>query len=425
MANFGIGLGAFLNGVANGANAYANIKDLASRSKMRDAQVADMEQQRADKQQYRSILKQNGADATAARQQDINNQISTGTDATGQPTYSVAGKSYANQAEATAAAEGQVGGFLDYWKKTAAPKLQQYWVENGDIDKAQNFSKWMEDSNVQEGMKNWANMARSFQVGDREGFLTNLNKTLTTSGYYDGAVQPIEASEKTNDKGQLLGYTVKFRDKGTGKESTQDFDSDDIQKLAVTGLSPSQIYSQGVDDMRAAKAARAAAVKTQDERQWEATKMDRQQQNTLESQANQSQLRRAEKVEEKRLGLGDASKDPLAKAKATESYLRDKGYSDDYIKKNAPALVGIQNQNKPRSSRIDDYIKLQTENDRAFSKLPLSQKIDQANKYIDTVDAASNGNISETPASTSQQPAKRQPGRRLFWDNNSQSMIER
>lgn len=415
MANFGIGLGAFLNGVANGANAYANIEDLRSRKVMRDAQVKRMQQDDADRDEYRSILR-------SAPEQP---QVTAATNPAGQQTFSVGGQSYPTQQDAQKAADAQVGGFLDNWKKTVGPKLQQHWLKTGEIDKAQNFDKWISDSNVQEGMKSWANMARSFQTGDRPGFLKHLNATLTQTGYYDGDVKPIEAVEKTNDKGQLTGYTVKFQDRATGKESSQDFDSDDIQKLAVVGLSPEQIYTQGMNELAAARKARAEAVKTQDERQWDVQKMGLQQQNTLEGQANQSQLRRAEKVEEKRLGLGDASKDPLAKAKATESYLRDKGYSDDYIKKNAPALVGIQNQNKPRSSRIDDYIKLQTENDRAFSKLPLSQKIDQANKYIDTVDAASNGNISETSATTSQQPAATPPGRRLFWDNNSQSMIER
>lgn len=415
MANFGIGLGAFLSGVANGANAYANIEDLRSRKVMRDAQVKRMQQDDADRDEYRSILR-------SAPEQP---QVTAATNPAGQQTFSVGGQSYPTQQDAQKAADAQVGGFLDNWKKTVGPKLQQHWLKTGEIDKAQNFDKWISDSNVQEGMKSWANMARSFQTGDRPGFLKHLNATLTQTGYYDGEVKPIEAIEKTNDKGQLTGYTVKFQDRATGKESSQDFDSDDIQKLAVVGLSPEQIYTQGMNELAAARKARAEAVKTQDERQWDVQKMGIQQQNTLEGQANQSQLRRAEKVEEKRLGLGDASKDPLAKAKATESYLRDKGYSDDYIKKNAPALVGIQNQNKPRSSRIDDYIKLQTENDRAFSKLPLSQKIDQANKYIDTVDAASNGNISETPATTSQQPAVSPPGRRLFWDSKSQSMIER
>ena len=415
MANFGIGLGAFLNGVANGAQVYSNIQDAKSKKELRDIQITKLKDDEADRQEYRSILRSGGQQPT----------VTTSTDTAGNSTYSVGGQSYASQDEAQKAADAQVGGFLDNWKKTVGPRLQQYWLKSGDIDKAQNFQKWMDDSSVQAGMKSWANMARAFQMGDRPGFLKHLNATLTQSGYYDGEVQPIGATEKTNDKGQLIGYTVNFRDKATGKESSQDFDSDDIQRLAVTGLSPAQIYEQGMNELTAAKKARSEAAKTQDERQWEAQKMEVQQQNALEKDANSSQLRRAEKAEEKRLGIGDASKDPLAKAKATSEWLKSQGYSDDYIAKNAPAMVGIQNQNKPRASRIEDYIKLQTENDRGFSKLPLSEKIDQANKFIDTVDAASNGNIGTSTTPTTQQPAVQPQGRRLFWDNTTKSMIER
>lgn len=415
MANFGIGLGAFLNGVANGANVMANIQDAKSKKELRDIQMTKLKEDEADRQEYRSILRGGGQQP----------QVTTGTDQAGNATYNVGGQSYANPEDAQKAADAQVGGFLDNWKKTVGPRLQQYWLKTGDIDKAQNFQKWMDDSNVQAGMKSWANMARAFQMGDRPGFLKHLNATLTQSGYYDGEVEPISASEKTNDKGQLIGYTVNFRDKATGKESSQDFDSDDIQRLAVTGLSPAQIYEQGMNELNAAKKARAEAAKTKDERQWEMTKLGVQQQNTLEGQANQSQLRMAEKAEEKRLGTGDATKDPLAKAKATAQWLKSQGYSDEYISKNAPAMVGIQNQNKPRSSRIEDYIKLQTENDRAFSKLPLSQKIDQANKFIDTVDAASNGNIEQPSAVPTQSTQTMPQGRRLFWDNTTQKMIER
>ena len=415
MANFGIGLGAFLNGVANGAQVYSNIQDAKSKKELRDIQISKMKEDEADRQEYRSILRGGAQQPT----------VTTGTDQAGNATYSVGGQNYASQDEAQKAADAQVGGFLDNWKKTVGPRLQQYWLKTGDIDKAQNFQKWMDDSNVQAGMKSWANMARAFQMGDRPGFLKHLNATLTQSGYYDGEVQPISATEKTNDKGQLIGYTVNFRDKATGKESSQDFDSDDIQRLAVTGLSPAQIYEQGMNELNAARKARAEATKTKDERQWEMTKLGVQQLNTLESQANASQLRTAEKAEQKRLGIGDTSKDPLAKAKATEAWLKSKGYSDDYIAKNAPALVGIQNQNKPRSSRIDDYIKLKTENDRNFSKLPVSKQIDEANSYIDSVDAATNGNISAPTAPTTQQPAAQPQGRRLFWDNTTQQMIER
>lgn len=416
MSNFGIGLGAFLNGVANGAQVYSNIQDAKSKKELRDIQVKKLKEDEADRQEYRSILRggsssPQGAVGTAPA---ANGAVQAGTPVNG-----------AGGQTATTQDDAQIGNFLDNWKKTVGPRLQEYWLKTGDIDKAQNFQKWMDDSNVQAGMKSWANMARAFQMGDRPGFLRHLNSTLTQSGYYDGEVEPIGATEKTNDKGQLIGYTVNFRDKATGKESSQDFDSDDIQRLAVTGLSPAQIYEQGMNELNAARKTRAEAAKTKDEREWEVNKLGIQQQNTLESQANQSQLRRAEKAEEKRLGTGDASKDPLAKAKATAQWLKSQGYSDEYIAKNAPAMVGIQNQNKPRASRIEDYIKLQTENDRNFSKLPLSEKIDQANKFIDTVDAASNGNISQ-PSSVPAQSTQAMPqGRRLFWDNTTQQMIER
>lgn len=415
MANFGIGLGAFLNGVANGAQVYSSIQDAMSKKELRDIQISKLKDDEADRQEYRSILRGGAQQPT----------VTTGSDQAGNPTYSVGGQSYPSQEEAQKAADAQIGGFLDNWKKTVAPKLQQFWLKNGDIEKAQNFDKWISDSNVQAGMKSWANMARAYQLGDRPNFLKHLNATLTQTGYYDGEVQPIGATEKTNDKGQLIGYTVNFRDKSTGKESSQDFDSDDIQRMAVVGLSPEQLYSQGMNELAAARKARADAAKTKGEREWEMTKLGVQQQNTLESQSNQSQLRRAEKAEEKLLGIGDAAKDPLAKAKATTDWLRQQGYSEEYIQKNAPAIVGIQNQNKPRSSRIEDFIKLKTENDRNFSKLPLSQQIEQANSYIDTVDKASNGNIDQ-PSSVPAQSTQTMPqGRRLFWDNNTKSMIER
>ena len=409
MSNFGIGLGAFLNGVGNGAQLYSTIQDSLSKKELRDIQISKLKDEEADRQEYRSILR--GGQPT----QPVNQT----------PVSAAGGQVNAAQSGAQAPEDNQIGGFLENWKKTVAPKLQQYWLKTGEIEKAQNFDKWISDSNVQAGMKSWANMARAYQLGDRPNFLKHLNATLTQSGYYDGEVEPINATEKTNDKGQLIGYTVNFRDKATGKESSQDFDGDDIQRMAVVGLSPEQLYTQGMNELNAARKARADAAKTKDEREWEMTKMGVQQQNTLENQSNASQLRRAEKAEEKRLGIGDASKDPLAKAKATTEWLRSQGYSEEYIQKNAPAIVGIQNQNKPRSSRIEDYIKLKTENDRNFSKMPLNKQIDEANAYIDSVDASSNGNIgkpSNVPAQNSQTMPQ---GRRLFWDNNTQSMIER
>lgn len=405
--NLGIGIGSFLDGLTRGASAYSNIQEQKSRQKVRDAQLAQLEQDTADKNQYRTIVRDGAQAANTARQADIQSAVASGA--------------------TPDQAESQVGSYLDYWKKTTAPQLTQHWMETGQVDKAQNFDKWLQDSNVQAGMKSWANMSRSFAMGDRAGFLKNLNATLTQSGYYDGNVQPLAATEKLNDKGQLVGYTVTFKDKATGKESSQDFDGNDIQRMAVIGLSPQQIYSQGMDELAAARKAQAENAKTQRDQNFKREEWGVKQQQTLEAQNNNSQLKIAEEAEKKRLGLVDPAKDPMAKAKATAEWLRSQGYDDAYIRKAAPALVGIQNQSKPMSSRIEDFIKTRIENDRQFSKLPLAKQIEQAQQYIATVDGASGDNTA--PAQTTQQPQnqQQQPQSRsvLLWDNKTGQMITR
>lgn len=405
--NLGIGIGSFLDGFTRGASAYSNIQEQKSRQKVRDAQLAELDQNTTDKNQYRTIVRDGAQTANTARQADIQKAVTAGA--------------------SPEDAEKQVGSYLDYWKKTTAPQLTQHWMETGEVDKAQNFDKWLEDSNVQQGMKNWANMSRSFAMGDRPGFLKNLNATLTQSGYYDGQMQPLGATEKLNDKGQLVGYTVTFKDKATGKESSQDFDGEDIQKMAVNGLSPQQIYSMGMDDIAAARKAQAENAKTQREQGFKREEWGVKQQNELESEANKSQLRMAEKAEEKRLGLGDASKDPMAKAKATAEWLKSQGYDDAYIRKAAPALVGIQNQSKPMSSRIEDFIKTRVENDRQFSKMPLAKQIEQAQEYIATVDGASGDDAAPAQNTQQQQNQSQQSQGRgvLLWDNKTGKMITR
>lgn len=414
MSNPGVGIGAFLTGLSNGVNTMANIQDMISRKELRDMQMKDLKRESENKDKYNAILQ------SAPKPMGITPVSGPN----GEQSYTVDGKSYGDQTTAQNAANTQNGDLLESWRNTVGPQLQQHWLETGDIEKAQNFDKWMEDKNVQKGMNSWAQMAKSFQTGDKSGFLKHLNSTLTQTGYYDGSVQPIEATEKMNDKGQMVGYTVRFKDKATGKESTQDYDGAEIQKLAVVGLSPSQIYSQGIDELRAGQKARAEAAKTADTRNWEVTKMGMQQDNTQQNNAQNSQLRRAEEAE--KLRLGGNKNDPLAKAKATEEYLRSKGYNDEYIANNAPALVGIQNQNKSTTARVEDYIKTQSEADsRGFARLPIEQKIKQAQEYITAVDGATGGNI-KTPVTTNQPvDQQQQQGQRLFWDNSTNSMITR
>ena len=55
-------------------------------------------------------------------------------------------------------------------------------------------------------------------------------------------------------------------------------------------------------------------------------------------------------------------------AQATIGFLRQNGVSDDYIKANLPAIVGLENKTRPMSSRVDDYIKMRSGADISFSR---------------------------------------------------------
>ena len=116
MANFGIGLGSFLTGVAQGADAYANIQNARSRQKLTDMQVSNLEKEQQSKQ---------GAIDLAAQGAD----------------------------EARAKTDGAIDNVMNYYMQNTAPKLQQYWLSQGDMDKANAFGKWIQDTNVQQGMK--------------------------------------------------------------------------------------------------------------------------------------------------------------------------------------------------------------------------------------------------------------------------------
>ena len=292
MSNFGIGLGAFMGGVNQGMEAGERFKTIQDNNKLRK-------------------IAAEGTDAAkAAREADIGKSIKVGSvDQNGAtvPTYEVDGQAYGSESEARGAAEKQVGSFMDYYTKTVMPQYQEHWMQTGQVDKAQAMQKWLENENVQKGVKSWANAVRSFQVGDSAGFKKNLLKAYNQQGYFDDGVTAEGIEDVKNDKGQLLGYKIKFKD-GKGNVTEQTFDGEDVAKLGLNALSPAEVLSYGVDQLKQAQAARS-----------ELAKEGRKQQNAIELEGvkqglginrdnNKSALRTAEKAEELRLGTNNTAK---------------------------------------------------------------------------------------------------------------------
>ena len=177
---------------------------------------------------------------------------------------------------------------------------------------------------------------------------------------------------------------ITLRNDKTGEETTHTFNSmDEVYKLAQQFGSPDQVFKFGMEQLAAGQKAAADAAK--EGRDWQRTLTTKEldQGYKLEGQANESQLRRAEKAEEARTGAGNRK---ITDAKATIAFLKENGASDEYIKSNMAGILGIENRSRPVSSRIDDYIKMRTDSDRKFGKMSLGDQIKEAQSYIAAVD---------------------------------------
>lgn len=339
MANFGIGLGSFMSGVAQGADAYANIQNARSRQKLTDMRVNELDRESKSKQGAIDISAQ-GADEAAAK------------------------------------TDGQIDNVMNYYMQNTAPKLQQYWLSQGDMDKANAFGKWIQDANVQQGMKYGAGMIRGAQMGDPNVVMDNMVKLYNQPGYFDDGMSAVKADVRRDKDGNAAGWDITLKNDKTGKETTHSFNSmDDIYKTAMQFGDPKNVFEYGMDQLKAGQKITAESAKEQRDWQRKLSEKEIDQNYKLEGQNNESQLRRAEKSAE-----GVTGNKKVQDAQAAEDYLRSRGVPESQIKALAPALIGVQNQSAPMSKRLDDYIKSRSEDftDKEWKKLSPQEQTKQA-----------------------------------------------
>ena len=225
MSNFGIGLGSFLSGFTQGAGAAQSLKRGMQQEKLTDMQIKNLEDQQAATQGARDLSAQGVKDATANT-------------------------------------DGQIDNVMGYYMQNVAPKLQQHWLANGDVEKANAFGKWIQDTNVQQGMKYGAAMIRSAQLGDPDGVMDNMVKLYNQPGYFEDGQSAVGAKIRRDDKGNAAGMDITLRNDKTGEETTHTFNGmDEVYQLAMQFGSPDQVFKYGMEQLRAGQKAQAEIAK--------------------------------------------------------------------------------------------------------------------------------------------------------------------
>lgn len=302
-ATFGIGVNQFADGLQRGMSLRENI----------------------DKRKKQMQLEQASSDAFDAAKQAQQADIDTGAEA--KP-------------------------LMDYYMKVSAPRVRDAYLQNGDVQTAKVWNDWIRSDGVQRGMASWAGAVRAAQQGDHEGFLRNYIDAYNNTGYYDDGVQAVGSKKLTNDKGDVTGFEITFKDK-KGKETTQKFeDMEQIYSAGITLMSPEKVFEQGMSQLKSAQELRIKEAerkqKLKDDITLENAKQGNRYQlewykNDLGINRDNNKATNQMTVDSAKSKLGGASaSDPTVRAQALgEALKKNAGWTDQQIKDAYPMLLGI------------------------------------------------------------------------------------
>ncbi len=135
-----------------------------------------------------------------------------------------------------------VANMMDDYYQRAAPKIMEFYLRNGMIEKAQAFQTWVQESSTQVAIADWSRGAMSAAMGDRTGMVENFARYYNRIN--DGvSVIPEQSGFVAGADGQPGAIKLTFRDDKTGETWTQTLDdTDDLLQQGILALSPERMF---------------------------------------------------------------------------------------------------------------------------------------------------------------------------------------
>ena len=360
-ANFGIGLGAFTQGLNTGLQTGQQLAQIRDQGQIRRLAKQGIESARQTREgDINARIGQQGLDGA----QGFMGEMTTG--------YEVDGKQFGSPEAARAQAERGQGSVMDYFMRDAAPKIGETFLAQGNIEKAEAWNQWISDSQTRRGMEHWASALRAAQMGDNKGFVDAITQAYNSPGYADDGLSV--KSHRINDDGSI---TMIFeRD---GEEFEQTFENtEDLQQMAIGLLSPNNAFEITRAQAQSAAEARLKAAQEDLKFQREIYRDEVKHGQSLEQDTHRSNLRQMEDTE----GLRQ-------KANEAAAVLREWGYSDSEISAMIPRIIG-SDSNRQQISDRDLRLRIveSFSGDRRFGSLTPEQQEQRINEMEELVRGA-------------------------------------
>lgn len=265
MANIGIGVGAFSQGLMNGLSMGREMKKIRNENEIEAIRREGLGQARQlrDAQVESSVKRVQGPDG-----------MTTG--------FEVGGQTFANRDEAIAAASKGGESVMDIFMKTVSPRIQEAYLAQGDIEKAEIWNNWAKSRTGKSAINEWAKGYFAAQRGDWD----NAAKAFGTyySNYIDNDQKYVGHETLKDDDGNVTGFTVKLKDSKTGKETSMPIGTEEMLQMGMAN-NPQTLFESLQSQQAAADKARLEDAKAE-------RKYTREQAGRIELEAVKAQLRR-------------------------------------------------------------------------------------------------------------------------------------
>lgn len=378
MANWGVGIGAFADGIVRGMSLGRQVKDAWQQGEIDKLTRDGLEQAKVSRQQQVDGAVQ-AFDKTIPGQTDMNgggvlaNPAAAGIETKANPNpspidglattagdvlglpkeaaplkaakkamFKVGDREFDTEADARKAAEADAAPLMDFFMRDAAPKIRDTYIAQGKIEQAERFGSWIEESNTKAGMRAWSQAVSAAQLGNYETAAKKLVKAYNTPGYFDDGYEAVDAEIVKDDKGNVTGFRVKVKGKD-GKEYTQDYaNTEDMLAVGLGMLSPQARFDAIYKESLAAKkaklesAAELAKEGRQEAKEFRKIKYNAEVDARLES--FKSSLRKSEESHKAQYKDGPGGKGEYRASRSPEDLAGDiqKILMDDYNFKRLP-----------------------------------------------------------------------------------------
>lgn len=223
---FGMGLGAFTDGMARGLQLRGDIEDRKTaaddrerRRTIEDETMAWEREDRAYAVRQRSEAegdKNAIRDITAGARDEFDRGVEAG--------------------------EYDPKEFDEFWDSFAMPRLTTELLEQGKFAEADALESWSESKAARKGGRKFAEAMFKANTGDMDGALEAAFDAAKTKGYIDSDFAFKGKEEIVDAAGNILGYQLTMVD-DEGNEHVQDVAIDDVPKFISTIVNPEAAWT--------------------------------------------------------------------------------------------------------------------------------------------------------------------------------------